>query len=128
MFLIMDSKPVNESSDRGVTSLEDLYTDFDGWVARYNSFYKRSKYFSKEISTEAVQNDTRPSADAILEHDVFFGDLLLRHRHPQRSAKPPCLNFYKENDGFVFYDLVFHRLMQKNGDRRLVYQYIRSKL
>ncbi|KAJ8705509.1 hypothetical protein PYW08_012555 [Mythimna loreyi] len=123
----MDRKQLNQSSDHGVTSLEGLYTDFDGWVTRYNSFYKRSTYFSKEIRAEDVKNDTRQSEDAIFEDD-FFADFLLRHRHQLHSAKTPSLNFYKENDGFVFYDLVFCKLMKKNGDRRLVYQYIRSKL
>ncbi|KAF9417982.1 hypothetical protein HW555_005127 [Spodoptera exigua] len=107
-----------------------MYTDFDGWVTRFNSYYKRSPNYSSESRTISRQKDSRRHHDEneLYDRDYFLNNLLLRQRHLRRSARRPCFNFYKENDGFMSYDHVYYRLVNKNGDKRIVYQYIRSKL
>ncbi|XP_050559778.1 uncharacterized protein LOC118278633 [Spodoptera frugiperda] len=121
----MDNICVNAPAHKGVSSLETMYTDFDGWVTRFNSCYKRSP----EIRTTSRQNNSRRHDDSDLyDRDYFLNDLLLRQRQLRRSARRPCFNFYKENDGFISYDHVYYRIMSQNGDKSVVYQYIRSKL
>ncbi|XP_022819056.1 uncharacterized protein LOC111351374 [Spodoptera litura] len=121
----MDNICFNSPAHKGVSSLEGMYTDFDGWVTRFNSCYKRSP----EMRTVSRQKDSRRHDDIDLyERDYFLNNLLLRQRHLRRSARRQCFNFFKENDGFISYDHVYYRLMNKNGDKRIIFQYIQSKL
>lgn len=119
----------------------------DFWIVSYcnNNFYRyKLQYFlrnnsikqfilyiyrSPEIRTTSRQNNSRRHDDSDLhDRDYFLNNLLLRQRQLRRSAKRPCFNFYKENDGFISYDHVYYRIMSQNGDKSVVYQYIRSKL
>ncbi|XP_063899114.1 uncharacterized protein LOC110380813 [Helicoverpa armigera] len=121
----MDNNRLNESSPQGVSSLEGMYTDFDEWVVNFTAYYKRSTYSSQEISSTKPQNPTLLKPD-FFEKDSLFRDLLLTHWNERHTAKPPSLNI--ENDGFVFYDQLFYRFVNKNGDRQIVCQFVRSKL
>ncbi|XP_026725653.1 uncharacterized protein LOC113492371 [Trichoplusia ni] len=123
----MDVK-YNEPRDTSTTSLHGLYTDFDGWVTRFTAqHYKKSTCLSQETSTMDLIN-TAHQNDAIIEKDYVFRNLLARHRHTQHTARKPWFGLCKDHEGFIFYDHVFYGLLNKNGDRRIVYQIIRSKL
>ncbi|XP_075989537.1 uncharacterized protein LOC142985320 [Anticarsia gemmatalis] len=118
----MDNNNINEPLESNPTSLQGLHTDFDNWVIRYCTYYKRI-IGVKQNGEEKSENNNQNINKIILE-DVFIADILLKQRNNVPTAKQPSL----EHDGFLFLDHIFCKMLNNNGDRRFICRIVRSKL
>ncbi|XP_050359272.1 uncharacterized protein LOC126779393 [Nymphalis io] len=118
---------------------QEIYTDFDSWICKYNKYiYRRSSQFLKRKIQEDVPKsnfEINATSDRklISVEDLFVEGLVFRKLNLINTSSD-CfekdlrnfLNVIKDGDGFVNYDYVLTKLM--NGGREYFYQYMKSKL
>ncbi|CAH0730393.1 unnamed protein product, partial [Brenthis ino] len=101
---------------------EEIYTDFDGYICKFNRcFYRRStqnvEEFQRTLVPSVKTENHMPLEKLNIEGIVFS----------ESTPKSNILNFLnirKDGDVFINYDYTIKKLVEK----QIVYKYTRSKL
>ncbi|XP_061726109.1 uncharacterized protein LOC133531739 [Cydia pomonella] len=136
--------------------LQDWFTEFDGWVCRFNASVTLTRSHSNRLgnATQAqkcqncakeqkIENaleqtqpssenrivKTRPSTENLTLHELIVNGLLIAQKRKDRIIKKTdFLNIFKGNEDFTHYDYVLLSTVMENG-RKHFYKYIlRSKI
>ncbi|CAB3232221.1 unnamed protein product [Arctia plantaginis] len=119
----MEHEILTEPLESNAASLHGLYTDFDAWVIKYSSIYKRSIRGTQAEKQHEENNPKQQNVDHVII-DVFAANILLKQRHTHNQ---PIINV-KENEGFMFYDYILFKLLDNNSHRHVICRLVRSKL
>ncbi|XP_063371274.1 uncharacterized protein LOC134659539 [Cydia amplana] len=135
--------------------LQDWFTEFDGWVCRFNASFRLSRSLPRlhenadqaqkcqncakeqntenkhemQPSSENIIVKTQPSTENPTFHELIVNGLLIAQKRKDKiKNKTDFLNIFKGNDDFTHYDYVLLSNVKENG-RKHFYKYIlRSKI